>query len=115
MEFINFFNVKKDQLPWYKLYLKVGKYCLLGNHVKVNENIDAAVVTKAAENVDTKIPDLLSPHSLNMPVNIYKFENTITYTGLTNRLAENESKNLLNALSCSQNETDDTFLSDLVS
>lgn len=61
-----------------------------------------------------RVLELLNPRSIEMPVNFYKFENMITLSSLMRRLDKTIDQNLYAALSCSQNETNDTFLSDLV-
>jgi hypothetical protein len=58
---------------------------------------------------------LLNYVPLNMPVTFFKFENTITVSSVIDQIKENRNKGNYSGLSCSYNETDDTFLSDLVS
>ncbi len=51
---------------------------------------------------------------LNMPVTFFKFESTITVSSIVDQIKENKNKGYYSGISCSYNETDDTFLSDLV-
>lgn len=70
---------------------------------------------QASASADTKIPDVLKPsNSILMPVNFYKFQNATNVTHISNVLKENDEKKLLNGLSCSLNENDDSFIADLV-
>jgi hypothetical protein len=64
----------------------------------------------------SKVVSLVSPPQLppSMPVNFYKYENKVTVTGLARLLRDNRSGGLVNGLSCSVNETEDSFLADLV-
>lgn len=121
-------------MAWYKLYLKISNYCLIANNIRVNDNFERSFhryqPEANLESVDrpdqetvpesettresNRVLELLNPHSIDMPVNFYKFENMITLSSLVRRLDETSSKNLYAALSCSSNETTDTFISDLV-
>ena len=49
-----------------------------------------------------------------MPVSFFKYENSANVTSLINKIKDNDDKKLYHGLSCSSNETDDSFLSDLV-
>jgi len=51
---------------------------------------------------------------LKTPVNFYKFENTATVSSLIENVNTNRQERLLSGLSCSNNESDDSFLTDLV-
>lgn len=110
-------------MAWYKLYLKISKYCLIANNIKVNDNFDKNELNKNERgdektteliSKETKIMEQLNPESLKMPVNFYKFENMITLSSLNQNFGENERRNLYNGISCSFNETSDSFISDLV-
>lgn len=112
-------SIFKDTISWYKLYLKISNYCLIANNIKVNDNFDNSQVTtensdETTKDATNKIFELLNARSLEMPVNFYKFENMVTLSSLIRRLNDCESKSLYSGLSCSINETNDTFLSDLV-
>jgi hypothetical protein len=50
-----------------------------------------------------------------MPVNFFKYENTFTVTDFLKTLEKTKSKNLLNGMASSANETNDSFMTDLVS
>ncbi len=52
--------------------------------------------------------------SVIMPLNFFKFENANTVTSLVGQLKDNQNKKLLTGLSCSANEPEDSFLTDLV-
>lgn len=49
-----------------------------------------------------------------MPVSFFKYENSANVTSLINKIKDNDDKKLYHGLSSSSNETDDSFLSDLV-
>ena len=49
-----------------------------------------------------------------MPLNFYKYENAMTVTNFISTIKDNQTKKLLSGLSCGVNESDDSFLTDLV-
>ena len=53
-------------------------------------------------------------HSLLMPLNFFKFENTITVSSLAKQTQVHAGKKLAVGMTCGFNETDDSFISDLV-
>jgi len=62
-----------------------------------------------------KLPDSLRPTPpIVMPVSFFKYENSASVTSLVNKIKDNDDKKLSHGLSCSSNETEDGFLSDLV-
>ena len=126
-----------DHLAWYKLYSRLSEQCLIANTVKNSDLFDFKVselvnnethfnlgglpehrLSKDCELSSSKITDIniaMKPYApLTMPVSFYKFENTTTVTNLIEQFKEGSNKNILNGLSCGFNETEDTFLSDLV-
>lgn len=63
----------------------------------------------------SKVPDILKPvNPIYMAVNFLKYDNSINVTGMCFKLKEIESKRLYTGLMCNTNETDDSFISDLV-
>ena len=132
--FLNPFLIK-EPLAWYKLYSRVSKHCLIANTLKVNDlnetkqhddNDDEEI--KKIENLNSegkqdsnKIPDQskilesIKPTStIIMPVNFLKYENSANVTSFISKIRENDEKKLYHGVSCSLNETEDSFLSDLV-
>ena len=126
-------------MAWYKLYSRLSKQCLIANNLRINDNLNPnpEEVSVEAEidggeklsNASTdqgktgvaepqKLPDSLkqSP-SIIMPVNFYKFEHAATVTSLISHIRETQKKSsepLYTGISCGFNESEDTFLSDLV-
>lgn len=49
-----------------------------------------------------------------MPLNFYKFESSLTITDFVKSFNESKEANLLNGVSCSSNESMDSFITDLV-
>ncbi len=56
-----------------------------------------------------------APHIyLNMPVTFFKLEGTLTITDLVDQIKEINVKEKFSGISSSYNETEDSFISDLV-
>lgn len=70
---------------------------------KINESLNS--------NKSKEIPKYTP--SVQMPINFYKYENATTVTNLIAQLKEIQTRKLLAGLSCSANESDDSFLADL--
>lgn len=106
---------------------------MIGNNIRVNNNFDRNPAKKSDANLETdkienleqpeqteqtsssnRLIELLDPRSNEMPVNFYKFENMVTLSTLIEKLDQSTNRNLYTALSCNTNETNDTFISDLV-
>lgn len=91
---------------------------MVANNIKLNDlenNSEEIENLQANVPADTKIPEVLkSSSSILMPVNFYKFQTATNVTHIGNVLKENEEKKLMNGLSCSLNENDDSFIADLV-
>jgi len=126
-----------DHLAWYKLYSRLSGQCLIANTVKNSDFFDYKVselvnnethfnpsalpehrLSKDGDISSSKITDIniaMKPYApLTMPVSFFKYENTTTVTNLIEQFKEGTNKSILNGLSCGYNESDDTFLSDLV-
>ena len=73
---------------------------------KINESLNSN------SNKSKEIPK--HTPSVIMPLNFYKFESANTVTSLVGQLKDNQNKKLLTGLSCSVNEAEDSFLTDLV-
>ena len=116
------------------MYTRVCKSCLIAKTLKLNEhtsstdsktNIDeqAGEEVKKVEQLNAenkpdlvKLPDALKNGGppITMPVSLFKFENAATVTSLADKIKENDEKKLYHGVCCGLNETDDTFISDLV-
>ncbi|CAF0987210.1 unnamed protein product [Brachionus calyciflorus] len=113
--------INSDQIAWYRLNLRISKFCLLANNLRLsdissheNKNSETSENNDVISPIDNKIPDILKPSSsLIMPVNFYKFENATNVTHIGGLLSDINEKKLFSGLSCSLNETDDDFLADL--
>ena len=132
-----YFNVFKDHLAWYKLHARLSEQCLIACTVKNSDHFDQTVANMVTErqsnnsnmekisdvdetarteiNIIVTKPAAAPTIPINMPVNFYKFENTLTVSSLIEQVKENTAKGKYSGMSCSYNETDDTFISDLVS
>lgn len=84
---------------------------LEGDHVDNNENGLEAETNTARQN---RLIELLDQRSIEMPVNFYKFENMTTLSGVLRKVDNTHERNLYAGLGCGLNETNDTFISDLV-
>jgi uncharacterized radical SAM superfamily Fe-S cluster-containing enzyme len=71
---------------------------------KINESLNS--------NKTKEIPKFTA--SVTMPLNFYKYENAMTVTNFISTIKDNQTKKLLSGLSCGVNESDDSFLTDLV-
>jgi hypothetical protein len=128
-------------LAWYKLHARISKQCTVASILKPNEHFNKKLSEKmmdSGRNDGVKVPAALESdsqskinESLNsnsnktkeipkhtpsviMPLNFFKFENANTVTSLVGQLKDNQNKKLLTGLSCSTNEPEDSFLTDLV-
>ena len=84
--------------------------------IKQIEKLDAEGKTDSSKLPDQpKLPDSLkTTQPIIMPVSFFKYENSANVTSLINKIKDNDDKKLYHGLSCSSNETEDSFLSDLV-
>ena len=115
-------------MPWYKLFSRVGKTCLIANthnvcdvHSSFNSVLSSSLnqiqhkqnntQENSNQNQSINLHDDVNTPVL-MPLNFYKFESTHTITEFINNL--NANKNSLNGISCNFHESQDSFLSDLV-
>lgn len=125
---------QSDQLSWYKLHTRISDQCLIACTIKNTDLFDKKISEIATDrnrqnnnshlsanddtarteiNIVVTKPTQSQYVPLNVPISFYKFESTITVSSLTEQLQENSNKGNFNGISCSYNETDDTFLSDL--
>lgn len=124
-----------DHLAWYKLHARLSEQCLIACTVKNSDHFDQTVANMVTErqsnnsnmekisdvdetarteiNIIVTKPAAAPTIPINMPVNFYKFENTLTVSSLIEQVKENAAKGNYSGMSCSYNETDDTFISDL--
>lgn len=121
-------------MSWYKLHTRLGKQCLIASYSKLNDFGELKLAESETSNIEQEkkekssleIPSTKSSQDsslteleklnikLRTPVNLYKFENTTTVSSLIESVNTNRNERLLSGLSCSNNESDDSFLTDLV-
>ena len=113
----------------YKLISRVGKTCIIANVVNssdyettFNSTLSSSVAqiqSKPNNNQDAASnPNQSHIEESNtlalVPLNFYKFECSLTVTDFIKSFNENKGKHSLNGISCSANESMDSFISDLV-
>lgn len=81
-----------------------------GSNLEKNSEADESARTEI--NIVITKPSSSGP--MSTAVSFFKYESTITMTSFIDQIKENKDKGLYNGISCSYNETDDTFISDLV-
>ena len=119
--------ILKDDISWYKLLTRISKHCMIASTLKTNDFFNRNILKKMIEGeTDSQQQDLENLQEcekmllatkkslIPMPVNFYRYENSVTITSFIDQINENKAK-CLNGLSCNYNETDDSFISDLVS
>ncbi len=121
-------------MSWYKLQGRLGKQCFIANYSKLNNFAELKPTERETSNTELdkmdknslEIPSTKSSQDspltdlekfnmkLKTPVNLFKFENTATVSNLIDSVNINRNERILSGLSCSNNESDDSFLTDLV-
>lgn len=97
--------IKKDLISWYKLYSKIGKQCLIANIIEAYE---ISSILNKEHSIDNEEKPIF------MPLNLFKYENCITLSEISEKFNKTNNDGLYCGLSCSANETNDAFIVDLV-